>query len=219
MDTDLEYVRLRAAGLSGWGGESYDRRLAGWVQTISRFEKWNEFPQPPARLLELGCGNGMASFVAAQMGYAVHGLDLSQEAVTWAQERFSAASLRGEFQQGNVCAMPIFGEGMFEIVLDGNCLHCIIGEDRRRCLREVRRVLRRQGVFVVSSMCGTPKSDEIRQRYVEQARCLYLNGSPHRTLKPPEEIEQEVADAGFRVLGSEVSTNTWWDHLTLIAAS
>jgi ubiquinone/menaquinone biosynthesis C-methylase UbiE len=122
----------------------------------------------------------------------------------------------GDFHCGDVRAMP-FGEESFEVVIDGNCFHCLFGSDRSQCLQEVRRVLKRGGTFVLSSMCGDLKLDRFMPRYSESGRCLMRDGRPYRTLKPPREIEGELAVAGFRVLHREVSINPWWDHLTVVA--
>lgn len=88
--------------------------------------------------------------------------------------------------------MPFYGDGRFDAVIDGNCLHCLIGADRARALVEVRRILRPSGVFVVSTMCGEPRSEEARARFHVRTRCLVQNGRPYRTLLPADEIVREM---------------------------
>lgn len=216
---DSKYARLKKAGHAGWGGERFCLRRVGWSRAVARFLRDDIFPKPPGNLLELGCGNGMVSELFAQHGYAVHGIELSEEAVLWARELFDAAGLAGSFRQGNVCAMPYYNDASFDAVVDGNCLHCLIGIDRSKCLAEVRRILRPSGSLVISSMCGRPKSEDAYARFNEQAQCLVENGRPYRTLKPAVEIAEEVREAGFHVSHCEISENAWWDHLTLIAVA
>jgi len=72
---------------------------------VARLVAEPTFPRAPAQLLEFGTGNGMASLFA-QRGYAVEGIDISREAIGWARELFTAASLAGAFHDGEVCAMP-----------------------------------------------------------------------------------------------------------------
>lgn len=51
---------------------------------------------------------------------------------------------------------------MFELIIDGSCLHCLIDDERVIFFAEVRRLLKPDGLFVVSSMCGSPgDSDDI----------------------------------------------------------
>jgi len=216
MDVEAEYSRLRQGAHRGWGGGNYQRRLAGWTATAQELFQNGGFPRAPAHILELGSGNGMVSSLFAEQGYRVQGVELSQEAVEWARDRFASAGLAGSFHQGDVCSMPYFEDGTFDAVIDGNCLHCVIGEDRSRCLAEVRRVLRAGGIFVVSTMCGEPKSEETRAQFDPQAHLLMAEGRPSRTLMSVEALKNELAQAGFQELSSRVSTNPWWDHLTMV---
>jgi len=109
-DYDAEYRRLRAAGLPGWAGSQRERNVARMAETLDRLER-KTFPRPPARVLELGCGNGMSSALwMAQKGYEVHGVDISATAIAWAEQQFAEAALYGSFRQGSVCEMPFFPE-------------------------------------------------------------------------------------------------------------
>ncbi len=215
-DYDVEYRRLRAAGFQGWAGSQHERNAARMAETLERLER-DDLPGPPARALELGCGNGMSwSLLMARRGYEVHGIDISGTAVAWAEERFAQCGLSGAFHHGSVCAMPFFPEASFDVVIDGSCLHCLIGNDRTRCLQEVRRALRPQGIFVVSSMCGLPKSDEAKSRFDPRTCHLLENGRPYRTLKPLADLARELTGSGFEVRDSRVSVNPWWDHVTMV---
>ena len=100
-------------------------------------------------------------------------------------------------------------------MIDGSCLHCLIGNGRARCLAEVRRILRFEGVFVVSSMCGLPKSEEARVRFDPATGHLLENGRAHRTLKPLADIASELMEQGFEVQDSRLSVNPWWDHVMM----
>jgi len=218
-DYDAEYRRLRAAGLQGWAGSQRERNVARMAETFDRLER-EAFPRPPARVLELGCGNGMSSaLLMAQKGYEVHGVDISETAIAWAEQQFAAGAFSGSFRQGNVCEMLFFPERSFDVVIDGSCLHCLIGNDRARCLAEVRRILRFEGVFVVSSMCGLPKSEEAKARFDPATGHLLENGRAYRTLKSEAELARELVEAGFEVQDSRLSVNPWWDHATMTCRS
>lgn len=215
-DYDAQYRRLKMAGHPGWAGSSHEWNFARMSDTLDRLA--HEFlPSPPARILELGCGNGMSwSLLMARRDYEVHGIDISEAAIAWANEQFAENALSGSFRQGNVCEMAFIPDKSFGVVMDGSCLHCLIGSDRTRCLQEVRRILRRDGVFVVSSMCGLPKSEEAKARFDPANGQLLQNGRPYRTLKPLTDIECELMNASFEVRNSSVSINPWWDHATIV---
>ena len=214
-DYDAEYRRLRAAGLQGWAGDQHERNLVRMTETLQRLER-DHFPEPPATVLELGCGNGLSSSQwMARRGYEVHGADISEAAIAWAREAFAASGLSGSFRQGDVCEMPWLADKFFDIVIDGACLHCLVGNDRIRCLQEIGRILRPEGVFVVSSMCGLPKSDEAKASFDPSNGHLLRDGRPYRTLKPLDALACELTDAGFDVQDTKLNINPWWDHVTM----
>lgn len=216
-DPELEYLRLRLIGEQGWGGPSYERRRAGWIKSVTHLRMLEGFPHPPAPMLELGCGNGMVSRLFAQEGYEIDGIDLSTNAVLWARDIFEAAGLHGRFQCGAVDAMPFYQAETFELVVDGNCFHCLVGDSRARCLAEVRRVLRPNGTLVISSMCGEPRTEAIRRLFNAETKELRDDGTPFRTLKPAGEIMDEIVAAGFEIVHRVLAQGTWWDHLLLVS--
>ena len=165
----------------------------------------------------MGCGNGAVSLIAAQKGFEVQGLDISNAAVTWARERFRKEGLSASLHQGDAADMAFSDDKVFDVVIDSNGLHCVFDEKRRSVLHEIHRVLKSNGIVLISSMCGVLKSKDARFAYDSQKRCLLLNGLPYRILKPAEDVVKEIEQAQFKILDVHVSPNPWWDHLTLVA--
>jgi ubiquinone/menaquinone biosynthesis C-methylase UbiE len=209
------YKTLIADRHEGWGGEKYSRRLAGWQKQIDKLTRVGLFPTPPASVLEIGCGNGMVSHILARKNYLVKGIDFSTTAISWAISRFNKEGLIGSFLVSDVCKMECCEDGEFDIVIDGNCLHCILADDRAKCLAEVFRVLRPGGYFLLSSMCGPPRSKVARQQYDSKSRCLMKDGYPSRFMPDAGYLIREVVEAGFEVRKKYKSRNAWWDHLWL----
>ncbi|MEU9210650.1 class I SAM-dependent methyltransferase [Streptomyces sp. NPDC048415] len=168
-------------------------------------------------VLEHGCGSGMASYLLAELGYHVAGMDIADTAIDWAAGRFRAAGWAGDSQVGDVCEPLPFPDSRFDIVIDGDCLHCIMGDARRACLAEAYRVTRRGGHFSLSSMCGPPRSKTVKRLYDPTARCLLEDGRPFRYLPRSRDLSREVSRAGYRVSARHMKGNPWWKHLTLLA--
>jgi ubiquinone/menaquinone biosynthesis C-methylase UbiE len=99
----------------------------------------------------------MAAQYLAEQGFAVWGIDLSETAIRWAEERFQRIGLSAHFLVGHVGDIHQCQDAAFELIIDGSCLHCLIDDARSRCFAEVRRLLKPGGRFVVGSMCGTPR--------------------------------------------------------------
>lgn len=212
-----KYQELIADNHDGWGSTEYERRLNGWQRKIARMLRDQMIPSPPATVLELGCGNSMASYILATLGYKVAGIDISPTAINWAAERFLAAGLSGSFRVGDVREKLSYADGQFDVVIDGDCLHCIVGDARRVCLSEAYRVTRPGGYFLLSSMVWPPRSKRAKKLYDPAMRCLIKDGQPYRYMPRSRDLHNEVNRAGFVVRSHHVKRNAWWNHLTLLA--
>lgn len=104
-------------------------------------------PQPPARVLDLGCGTGWTSAMLARRGFDVVGVDISPDMIEAAAATFSADDSSSlEFRQGDY---ELLGEdGTFDAVLFFDALHH--AEDERAALACAHQALRPGGVCVVS---------------------------------------------------------------------
>jgi ubiquinone/menaquinone biosynthesis C-methylase UbiE len=99
------------------------------------------------RILNVACGEGYGSALLAPRGdVVVCGLDRSSEAVAAASKRFDAPNLR--FHVGDAYRTP-FDEGEFSSVVSIETIEHLTDHDR--FLTEIRRVLSRDGVLILSS--------------------------------------------------------------------
>ncbi|BBV76993.1 methyltransferase [Raoultella planticola] len=213
------YRQLRANGATAWAGEGYLRAKKQQEQIFHWLNLHHHLPRPGAPVLELGCGNGaMAAQYLAEQGFAVWGIDLSETAIRWAEERFQRIGLSAHFLVGHVGDIHQCQDAAFELIIDGSCLHCLIDDARSRCFAEVRRLLKPGGRFVVGSMCGTPRYAEDRAAYHAAKHHLLKNGQPWRTLRPLPALINELKEAQFDVLATRVNSNPWWDHATLVCS-
>lgn len=97
-------------------------------------------PPPPARVLEIGCGEGRVARDLADRAYAVTGLDIAPSLVAAA----AVADPRSEFVVGDASALP-FADGTFDLLVSYNSLIDI--DDMRAAVAEAGRVLRDGGQF------------------------------------------------------------------------
>lgn len=105
-----------------------------------------------ARVLDLACGTGRISVPLAQAGFEVAGLDLSSRALAVARE----AGPDLDFRQGDMRELP-WPDGGFDAVIN---LWTAFGyfesrSDDERVLREVARVLRPGGLFLIDTINQT----------------------------------------------------------------
>jgi ubiquinone/menaquinone biosynthesis C-methylase UbiE len=140
----------------------------------------------------------------ANKGFDAYGVDAAAEAVAWAQERMRNSETNVDLRVGNIVDLASYSDDFFDFVFDGECLHCVIGQDRETCLANVFRVLKRGGLFYVQGTCVNKtlkESVNISQGvyFDQQNQCLVRNGIPYYYLSREEELLGEIQKAGFRI--------------------
>lgn len=204
MKTDYEghetiYQRLRQQPARiGWDNAE---QLSTNIASLETVVRWPQFPKL-GRVLELGCGAGNVSIELAKRGFDVHGVDISPTAIEWARQNSLQAETACTFSVGNVLDLIEFPDESFDIVLDGHCLHCIIGVDRLKYFSNALRVLRPGGTVLIRTMCNeVPKGLAQRGNFDNQTRCtVSAGGTATRYIGWANDIIGEVIDAGFLVI-------------------
>ncbi|HLE12147.1 MAG: hypothetical protein A2504_17880 [Bdellovibrionales bacterium RIFOXYD12_FULL_39_22] len=209
------YKSARAAGDVAWGGDKDGVRFKNWKETLESFSLLDFFPKK-GKLLDLGCGNGTVALQMAEKGYEVTGIDISEEAIKWAVEKSSDAKLVVDFKVGNVTDLSNYDDNFFDVIIDSNCLHCIIGDDRKKLLEEVDRVLSPHGVIYISTQCGVREFKNMEYVFDEESRCMIYNGIAYRYFGRPEDVINEIEGVGLKIIKSTVDFNAN-KHLKLFA--
>lgn len=198
---DKTYRRLRSSGALGWDAEAnvYTEMLSRVVPGLPVLAEG-----APPQILELGCGAGNFSVLMAQRGYSVSGVDIAPTAIDWATERAITHGVKALFRVDNVLELATCADACMDAVVDGHCLHCIIGGDRDRCLTSVLRVLKPGGVFVVLTMCGDVTNSDTLKTFDAATRTTVQAGRPTRYIGDADSIVAEVAAAGFEIRKAQV---------------
>jgi len=108
---------------------------------------------PGTRVLDAGCGSGMAAEMAAARGAEVSGADASEEMLSIARSRVPA----GDFRRCDLEELP-FADDAFDLVTGFNSLQ--YAGNPVAALREAGRVARRGGSVVVMTF-GDPDGMEV----------------------------------------------------------
>ncbi|MFC5959076.1 class I SAM-dependent methyltransferase [Streptomyces pratens] len=149
--------------VEGTVGVDWDARAAGFDEEpdhglrdprvreawAGRLRSW--LPERASDVLDLGCGTGSLSLLAAEQGHRVTGVDRSPAMVTLAREKLAGRD--AVFLVGDAAAPPT-GERRYDVVLVRHVLWTL--PDPGRALRHWRGLLRPGGRLVlVEGVWGT----------------------------------------------------------------
>ncbi|MET9148279.1 class I SAM-dependent methyltransferase [Streptomyces sp. NPDC004042] len=124
------------------------RVRAAWAE---RLRDW--LPPRPAAILDLGCGTGSLSLLAAGQGHRVTGVDSSPAMLERARAKLAGAGRDAEFLTGDAADPPVDGR-RFDAVLVRHVLWAL--PDPARALRRWRELLEPAGRLVlVEGVWGT----------------------------------------------------------------
>ncbi|MFE9566679.1 class I SAM-dependent methyltransferase [Streptomyces sp. NPDC006487] len=103
-------------------------------------------PAGPLDVLDVGCGTGSLSLLAAEAGHRVTGVDLSPKMVGHARAKLSAAGLTGRFLVGDA-SVPPTGDQRFDVLLSRHLVWTL--PDPRAALGDWTGRLRPGGTLVL----------------------------------------------------------------------
>lgn len=144
-------------------------------------------PQPPARLLDLGCGTGWTSAFFARRGYRVTGQDIAPDMIRFAERnraRYEAKDLEFVVSDYETLNFP----EPFDCAVFYDSLHHAV--DERAALASVYRALRPGGVLITHEPgAGHSKSPD-------SIRAMELYGVTEKDM-PPSHIRDLCLEIGF----------------------
>lgn len=174
--------------------------------------------RPGEIVLDLGCGRGRETFMAATLAGPsgkAFGLDLTQAMVDLARRTagesadVQAGRIQVEFVQGDIETLP-FPDQAFDVVISS----CVINHarDKQRVYREIHRILRPGGRFVIAdAVTKEPLPEAVKADPQAWADCY--GGAVTR-----EEYLASIAAAGFPdvlVLASREYQKNGFDFMSL----
>lgn len=184
------------------------RDMHGAQEEAKRMAAWLGLPEG-AKVLDLCCGMGRHSLALADEGYRVTGLDLSK--VLLEQARRLDDSGRITWLEGDMRSLPV--DGPYDAVLN---LFTSFGyfeedEENAKVLREIGRVLRPGGKFVIDFLNASyvkkhlvPHSERVDEGILIDERRSIEDGFVKKriTLKEPGQPERRYLER-VRLYGLE----------------
>lgn len=196
---EVVYQKLKSKGYNGWGGDNYNNRMASWDEYLDIL--FDRIDLAGNHVLEMGCGAGDISLKMQKKGFKVTGIDISPTAIDWAIEKNEGLESQPEFLTASVSNPKILDGREFDLIVDGNCLHCLFEDERVGFYDNVLRLLKRDGYFYVSSaiLC-------------EKGAPIPILSSIPRCVMTEEDLHHEIEAYGFNRIQSWVTKHGTHHH-------
>jgi 2-polyprenyl-3-methyl-5-hydroxy-6-metoxy-1,4-benzoquinol methylase len=119
-------------------------------------------------VLDAGCGEGIGSYIFSEKAKFVFGFDIDEECIRLAKEKYKRDNLC--FLTGSIHEIP-FKEGTFDLVV---CLEVIEHvEEQEKAIHEMKRVLKKDGMLIISTPNKKIYSDERNYKNPHHKREFY----------------------------------------------
>ncbi|RYZ09393.1 MAG: class I SAM-dependent methyltransferase [Myxococcales bacterium] len=151
-----------------------------------------------AKVLDVACGPGTLTLLAAEAGCSVSSLDFSPQMVRNLKRRLNGAQQGADVREGDGQALP-WGDGEFDAAF--SMFGLMFFPDRAKGFSELHRVLKPGGAAVVSSWAPFEGIFVSIMSAVREVLPDIPFGSGKGPLGDPDEFASELRGAGF----SEVS--------------
>lgn len=165
---------------------------AGYERTL---ERTRHYLKAGDTVLEFGCGSGSTALKLAPSVKSLMATDISGEMIAIAREKAAAERCANvAFSVATPDAAP-WPDGAFDAVLSFNVLHLVA--KRRAALEGVHRLLKPGGLFISKTPCLKEMNPLIR---LALPLMQLVGKAPYVAVESAEELEREIAAAGFEVV-------------------
>jgi SAM-dependent methyltransferase len=150
--------------------------------------------KPGAQLLDVGCGAGQLSLIAARAGARVTGCDIASNWLVQARRSAAAEGLSVVFEEGDAEALP-YGNGTFDAV--ASLIAAMFAPRPERVAAELIRVCRPGGIIAMANWTGP---GFVGQMFKTIAKHIAPSGMPSPVLWGDEPTVRERLGSGVATL-------------------
>ena len=128
------------------------------------------------RVLDLGSGTGKNSLFLAERGSIVVGMELSKTALGLAQQRAHERQLDAEFILGDIGQKFPLENNSVDLIIDVVSSNSLNAKERATYIKEVKRVLKREGYMFVKALCkdGDKNAEYLLKNFPGKEKDTYV---------------------------------------------
>lgn len=176
--------------------ERYSRRpIADEAAYRKKLQVTREYLRPDMQVLEFGCGTGSTAIEHAPYVNHIQAIDISSKMIDIARTKAAAKSVANiTFEQATIDEFSVPDQSL-DAVLGLSILHLL--DNREDVIARVYRMLKRDGVFVTSTICLGDTMMRLFALVVPLGRFFGL--MPLVRVFTAKELVTSLTDAGFQI--------------------
>jgi SAM-dependent methyltransferase len=188
-----------------------------FLRFLKFFKKENKKKINSLKILDLGSGNGKNSIFLAKKGYKVSGLEFSKNAIKLSKilekknkEEIKVSGGEVSFFEKSIGEKFNFSNENFDIILDITSSNSLNEKERKICLEESFRVLKKEGVFFARGLLkdGDKNAKFLLKSFPAEEKNTYKIPEFNLTEKVFEKKElEEMYGKYFNILKFENETH------------
>ncbi len=198
---DARYLLAIENGYDCWGGNDRFSKKLNQIENLMN----SDFIPYSGKVLELGCGEGVLCREFYKKSYSVTGVDISKIAIDWANQKNELQGMKIKYIHSDLSKPDISLNDLFDLIIDGNCFHCIIGTDRQNFLKNIYHMLSSSGILFISSLLS---HDALNHTTT-------VDGAPYRFIPTEEFLTAEIKNSGFNIIDKVVHQRDRFNHIEL----
>ncbi|GAU86445.1 class I SAM-dependent methyltransferase [Bosea sp. BIWAKO-01] len=169
--------------------------MAGYERTV---ERTRQHLKADDTVLEFGCGTGTTALRLAPSVRRIVATDISGEMIAIARGKAEAAGIGNVAFEVATLAAISEPDATFDVALGFNVLHLIAA--RGETLAGLHRLLKPGGIFISKTPCLKEMNPLLRLVVPLMQR---IGKAPYVSFLSTEDLEREIAAAGFEMIGRE----------------
>lgn len=190
--------------------DEYEKNIPNYFEpTKESIEILAKYLKPGAKVLDVGCGTGVASGLLSKLGYGITAIDISENMISYAKKRCpNGRVIIGDFLTYK------FSE-KYDAIISLAFIHLFPKKIAEKVIDKMFELLRFEGYLYI----GTTKSSESREGWELKQDSFFPKSIEKRYRKHwlEWELKESLLKSGFKFINmyliNDVRNKVWMDFL------
>lgn len=186
----------------------------GWVDTA--YDRLVAHIETGQTVLDIGCGTGALTVKAAKKGAHVKGIDVNPQMLEIAQKKTDELNLTTvTFCEYGVAELESEESESYDVVMSGLCFSELSEDERAYTLKEIRRILKKEGLFLVADeVVPVHRIKRVVTSCIRVPLAVIVYAATQTTTHAATDLPEKIVKAGYTIDSIKLSKMETFIELT-----